>query len=650
MLKTPPPSYIKKILLPLSRVIYSHTLTTYALLSLSLHTHTQHTKQTGSDIEGMDKLNITTNEAKKIVDYAIEEEKLLEQRTLNNQKKLELINSWEQEGILAEQSIDNTISSASSEEERQEIINSDGISREIINNAEQREIQDTTIQKQKDELDFYKRQMLQRKEVEGVVEKATSSNSGEDMDTIYEETLNQIQSSRKNKLGPQSLGVLSNSIALEEGREYVTKQKEQKGFLKEVEREAGLVDASDEEIGKFFKPPTNVVEERMYRSIVRQIVDKRIPEYDEDESSMELNDMKSDIMSMTEEYDEDSSGETLDPAEEGWDGSTFASSADNKKKKYQLSAKETVEAYKLLNLWREVQSEQDAMEVALGMKDDERTAKPRALNKIEPFFLYQEDTEEKRAKEKEELTKVLQKGLQSDDDVEKSSNDLLMKELLEGGITKDRAVRLLDKLMSKATDDTIRESLEELRGTLLEEEDGWMPDDAEEDRQSAAFLRKKKAKSNGPIDLSGVFRTSDNIDEEEDSAAAATPLDTESTQASTGGTQKSMPAWVGSEVSFVDDMSGGLEEEEAVEEEEALSSSLPPPPPPNTPFFSDSEGTREGDDESSPTGGMFGTYEEQRLQNLASKVGAQTEEEIEELRKNMEGKNLSSFGNLIIYI
>jgi len=582
----------------------------------------------------MDKLNITTNEAKKIVDYAIEEEKLLEQRTLNNQKKLELINSWEQEGIIAEQAIDNTISSASSDVERQEIINSDGISREIINNAEQREIQDTNTQKQKDELDFYKRQMLQRKEVEGVVEKATS-NLNEDMDTIYEETLNQIQSSRKKKLGPQSLGVLSNSIALEEGREYVTKQKEQKEFLKEVEREAGLVDASEEEIGKFFKSPTNVVEERMYRSIVRQIVDKRVPEYNEDESKM--NDMKSDIMSMTEEYD-DEGGEILDPTEEGWDGSSFASS-DKKKKKYQLSAKETVEAYKLLNLWREVQSEQDAMEVALGMKDDERTAKPRALNKIEPFFLYQEDTEEKRAKEKEELTKVLQKGLQSDDDVEKSSNDLLMKELLEGGITKERAVRLLDKLMSKATDDTIRESLEELRGTLMEEDDGWMSDDAEEDRQSAAFLRKKK--TSGPIDLSGVFRTSDIIDEEEESTAAATP-DTESTQASTEGTQKTMPSWVESEVSFVNDMSGGLEEEVVVEEEDSLSS-LPPPPPPNTPFFSDSGGTREGEDKPSATGGMFGTYEEQRLQNLANKVGAQTEEEIEELRKNMEGKNFSRY-------
>ena len=597
-------------------------------------THVEHictslstyTKQTGSDIEGIDKLNITTNEAKKIVDYAIEEEKLLEQRSLNNQKKLELINSWEQEGILAEQAIDNTISSATSDVERQEIINSDGISREIINNAEQREIQDTNIQKQKDELDFYKRQMLQRKEVEGVVEKATSNNLNEDMDTIYEETLNQIQSSRKNKLGPQSLGVLSNSIALEEGREYVTKQKEQKEFLKEVEREAGLVDASEDEISQFFKAPTNVVEERMYRSIVRQIVDKRVPEYNEGESSMEVS-------------------ETLDPAEEGWDGSSFASTADKKKKKYQLSAKETVEAYKLLNLWREVQSEQDAMEVALGMKDDERTAKPRAKKKLEPFFLYQEDTEEKRAKEKEELTKVLQKGLQSDDDVEKSSNDLLMKELLEGGITKDRAVRLLDKLMSKATDDTIRESLEELKGTLLEEDDGWMPDDVEEDRQSAAFLRKKKA--SGPIDLSGVFRTSDIIDEEEESAAAATP-NTESTQAvSTGGTQKTMPSWVGSEVSLVDDMSGGAEEE-LVEEEKAFSS-LPPPPPPNTPFFSDSEGTREGEDKSSPTGGMFGTYEEQRLQNLASKVGAQTEEEIEELRKNMEGKNLVHLWILSFY-
>ena len=49
----------------------------------------------------------------------------------------------------------------------------------------------------------------------------------------------------------------------------------------------------------------------------------------------------------------------------------------------------------------------------------------------------------------------------------------------------------------------------------------------------------------------------------------------------------------------------------------------------------DDDGPRE---KSSATGGMFGTYEEQRLRNLAKRVGAQTEAEMDELRRNMEGK------------
>ena len=81
------------------------------------------------------------------------------------------------------------------------------------------------------------------------------------------------------------------------------------------------------------------------------------------------------------------------------------------------------------------------------------------------------------------------------------------------------------------------------------------------------------------------------------------------------------------------------------------------PPPPKTPFFQSSindykdddeeeemdEGEADEDDDgprekSSATGGMFGTYEEQRLRNLAKRVGAQTEAEMDELRRNMEGK------------
>ena len=588
----------------------------------SLNTAAKKKKDEDSDDASSEEdklLDITNEEAKRIVDYAVEEEKLAEKRILNEQKKKELIQTWENESFMAEQRIEDQFSSSTTNN-NEEIINNDAIAREIISNDNERDLLEERKQKQLNDLDFYSRQLQQRKDVEGVVSKATESfyQDDVDIDAVYEETLTQIQSSRKNKLGPKSFGVLSNSIALEEGREYVMKQKEQKEFLASVEREAGLVDASDEDVTLFFRPPVNLVEERMYRSIVRQIVDKRKEEEEGDE-----------VVNALE------SGETLDPAEEGWDGgSPSFDNANKKKMKYQLTPKETVEAYKLLNLWRTIQKQQDEMEIALGMKDDvNEISNRRPLNKLEPYFLYEEDTEEKRQKEKENLTKILQKGLASEDDVEKSSNELLMKELLEGGVTKDRAVRLLDKLMNKVgLDDTIRESLEELRVTLLEEDDsdgGWTAE-AEEDRQTSALLRKK-SKSGGPIDLSGVFRTSDMEEDEdeevEESTTSSTLFYNEPPPESLGGVERTVASW------------GGTVEEK---QEEDTSSSYEPPPP-NTPFFQDvgvegGEAASSRREDKSPAGGMFGTYEEQRLKKLANKIGAETEEEMEELRRNMEGK------------
>eukprot|EP00986_Skeletonema_menzelii_P016678 scaffold15428_cov74-Skeletonema_menzelii.AAC.1 len=278
------------------------------------------------------------------------------------------------------------------------------------------------------------------------------------------------------------------------------------------------------------------------------------------------------------------------------------------KEKYTLSAKETVEAYKLLNLWREMQSTQDILETALGMKE-ESSYRP---NQLEPFFLYEEDSEETRRKEKEQLTKVLKKGLESDDAVEISSNELLMKELLEGGITKERSIRLLDKLIAKTTVDTIRDSLMELKATIMEED--------EMDQQGNVGEKKKKS---GPIDLSGVFRTSDDLlDTTEQSAATATPAK----PVESGG--RTMPSWVKEQA----------EDDALPPAFDTSVSSVSTPPPPNTEFFSSTEEDEFSDlDKSySPTGGMFGTYEEQKFERLAGQVGAQSEEEKEELRRNMD--------------
>ncbi|KAL9180019.1 hypothetical protein ACHAXT_007989 [Thalassiosira profunda] len=545
-------------------------------------------------------LNITQTEAKKIVDYAVEEERLAEQREWNQRKKEDLIAGWEAEGRKSEQAVEQDLENSGDGGEG--MLREDGVAREIIQNAEERETNENEQKEKRRELDFYQRQQWQRREVEGAAEKAARENQGADLDDVYAKSLEQIQSSRRDKLGPRTLGVLSNSIPLEEGREYVRKQKEQKEFLKEVEAAAGLVGRDDAEVAAFFRAPGDFAEERMYRSIVRRIVDGR-----PDDPLL-----SAPSASVGEDEDEEPI-----PMQE------------DVREKYQLSAQETVEAYKLLNLWREMRAQQDAMEEALGMRDASESsgAAARPTNKLEPFFLYEEDSEEKRAKERENLIKVLKKGLESDDAVEGASNELLMKELLEGGVTKERAARLLDKLLAKATSDTIRASLEELKGTILSEDDGGEVDDEQAEGSGSPWLFRKRTKKTGaPVDLSGVFGTA-----EEEPASPSLP------SKSTESTGRSMPSWVDSEKAeqpppppSTPFFSPSPEEEGSLTEAAAAKAS----PPPNTPFFQSSDEDTEAKD--GPAGGMFGTYEEQRIQKLASKVGAQTEEEVEELRRNVE--------------
>eukprot|EP00571_Detonula_confervacea_P017501 CAMPEP_0172303882 /NCGR_PEP_ID=MMETSP1058-20130122/5395_1 /TAXON_ID=83371 /ORGANISM="Detonula confervacea, Strain CCMP 353" /LENGTH=1584 /DNA_ID=CAMNT_0013014919 /DNA_START=83 /DNA_END=4838 /DNA_ORIENTATION=+ len=588
------------------------------------------------------RMNISQEEARKIVDYAVDEEKRSEQREWNEQKKRELVESWELESRQVEERIQ--------ENGGEDLLNNDAVSREIIANDDEKEYLASEAKRQREELDFYERQLLQRKEVEmGDYERAnaaSNSNNADDaddnFDTAYESALTQIQASRSSKLGPTSLGVMANSIALEEGLQYVRDQKVQREFIKEVEQEAGLVDASDEDVALFFKAPVTYEEERMYRSIVRQIVVKRVPVVAE----------KRDDVSGDEYDDDDDDDESFTIPNDDQDDITS-------KAKYQLSPKETVEAYKLLNLWREMHSSQDAMERALGMKDDNvvdsmniantrgRRSRP-SYNKLEPLFLYEEDTEEKRQKEKDNLTKVLKKGLESDNDVDNSSNELLMKELLEGGITKDRAVRLLDKLLQKqastATDEAdsvIRTSLEELKAVIMEEED---VDDGNNRMGSSSSSSSNNQKS-GPIDLSGVFRTSDMEEEEEEQQlpkASSAPASQSSFESSAGSDARTMPSWVEKEKMESTLMPPNAQEEVTPNVEKM-------PPPPQTPFFQSSDNGDDDDDDkyggalqdessssSTTAGGMFGTYEEQRLQKLATKVGASTEKEMEELRQNMK--------------
>ncbi|KAL7500721.1 hypothetical protein ACHAWT_008705 [Skeletonema menzelii] len=535
--------------------------------------------------EGQETQAVSQEETKKIIDYTIEEAKLMERRELNEQRKREMLEQWEVERRLKEDERVNEITSGNSGSDNDDFLERDGVAREIFADAQAKETAQLEFNQQQLELNEYERATFEMKMKEALDKFDDVTTANMDIDELYEMVLNEVQMSRKKNLGPKSLGVLANSIPLEDARAFLRKQKKEKEFLREVEELVSLEGVqSDEDVEAFFKRPVDYNEERMYRGIIRQIVDKRMVEED--------------VIVPTLDNDDDDD----DEYEIG------AMVVQTEKEKYTLSAKETVEAYKLLNLWREMQSTQDTLETALGMKE-ESSYRP---NQLEPFFLYEEDSEETRKKEKEQLTKVLKKGLESDDAVEISSNELLMKELLEGGITKERSIRLLDKLIAKTTVDTIRDSLVELKATIMEED--------EMDQQGNVGEKKKKS---GPIDLSGVFRTSDDLlDTTEQSAATVTPAK----PGESGG--RTMPSWVKEQA----------EDDALPPAFDTSVSSVATPPPPNTEFFSSTEEDEFSDlDKSySPTGGMFGTYEEQKFERLAGQVGAQSEEEKEQLRRNME--------------
>lgn len=543
-----------------------------------------------------DELNITqitADEARRIVDYTVSEEMRREKLRLNNQRKAQMIQDWDLQSASEEAKIDAELYAKSlqsgASEAVEDILRKDGVAREIIEEDEARQSFQVERKRQIDELDDYERQLL-REKLDEISE--SSVDTSMDFDEMYRQALDEIQSSRSKRLGPKTIGIMANSIPLEQGREWLRSRDREKDFLSEVERLAGLNNASDDEIEAFFKKPQTYEEERMYRSIVRRIVEKR------EESRQDQ--LVGTSTATTTDPDDDEGEELYAIMDE--------LSNRNDKLTFTLSPEEVVEAYKLLGLWREVQSSEDEMRVALGLREDD--SKPRVTNKLEPFFLYEEDSEETRAKEKEQLAKTLELGLETNDDVERSSNDLLIKELLDGGITPDRAVRLLDKMAKRTSDKTILYALQEMKDSILN------------DNGTGEEVAKK-----GPIDLSGVFVTSDmKLDDE--------PATYQSRSGPVEPTGRTLPDWAG----------GPKQLEETVPPPQAPffagasppeSSSEPISPPPKSAFF-EGEGTIDRDQEE--IGGMFGTYNQQKMQQLAKKIGAQSDEEMEDLQRNMEGK------------
>ena len=212
------------------------------------------------------------------MEYAIEEDRIMEINELRNRRKGELLDVWRarvdmvEEGGMEMSYIDDDGGGG-------------GVVDEILSNDDARYAKDDEARVRKDELDgYYETRMSERLEDVDYDEYGIAAAAGGDFDDVYERSLDELRASRSDRLGSRTLGVLSNSIALEDGREYVRRAKRARKFLIDVERElsnellggggdgdGGVV--SDEDVAVFFRRPSTLEEERMYRSIIRKIVD-----------------------------------------------------------------------------------------------------------------------------------------------------------------------------------------------------------------------------------------------------------------------------------------------------------------------------------------------------------------------------------------
>ena len=581
-------------------------------------------------------LLISRNEAKRIIDYTIEEEKNMELRNLRYRKKEELVARWEERNA----NVDNVGTDGNYDNNYE----NDGVVNEIVTNDDERYSLENAKRAQINELEsYYEEQMMQRQlsvDKEDVNSSSSSSISGDatvddgkskDFDTLYEETINTLQTSRYDKLRARTLGVLSNSLALEDSLEYIRRKKRLNEFDTSVKKE--LID------NEFIKPRT-VEEDRIYRSIIRQIVHRRKKEGMIEEV----------VEERTIRYDNDEDEST-----------NFESRhTENSSNKYELTVNETIESYKLLNLWREIKTIQDVMEVEVGIKDtidefyDRSSITTATTKRIEPLFLYEENTNEKRQKEKDGLSKALRTILKLDhekNNAELSSNELLMKELFiieeeaGGGITKDRALRLIDKLLQTTSDDTIKNTLMELKGVILEEDEDNSNDITNIStkvvgRGGYRFRKSKPTTSSGPIDLSGIFRTTTSSDIDDTITSQSSPP---SSSSMGSGFSRTMPSWVGrgDEETTTTPPSPNVASFDVSPDKSSYESTSD-----SYDYDNDEDHENDIDEEinvksSNTGGGMFGTYEEQRLRKLAKRVGAQTESELDELRRNMESLRLA---------
>lgn len=485
------------------------------------------------------------------------------------------------------------------------ILDSDALAREVITSEIQDEQYEAEIQSKVDELRTYTKDLLESEQdlVVNTTRKILEANPDPNLNTVYDEVLSGIQQSRKDKLSNVTFGVMGNTIALEQARQFGSIAREDaKQELEAREEALALGYCSEEELDDFFKEPIDAAGNRMFRSIVRNILEKRtfeakpvaaIDEKDFDEEKIDKYDLN-------DEGADDQQTES-DTAVIGSRKSIYYQD-EEAKKKWTLTPSEKVEAFQLLKQWRAVYNERSQ-----ALKE-----KKRPVNNIKPLFLYSEESEQTKQWQKEEVDKALRRQLDTDDDVEKASNDLLIKELMEGGYTKERSLRLVDKLIEKANDRIIKDALLDMKTTLMEQDDS-------KDQEKTKELPKKPLF----VDMKQVLSREEDDDvppppkqlKQQDASRTVQPQASQVIQQQPIQTSTFIPK---------------------DEDEDDLPSAVSRPA---SDFFATPTDVNISPNRTTTTSELLGSYEDQLFEKLASKTGVTTQEEKAEFKRNLDEIN-----------
>ena len=511
-------------------------------------------------------------------------------------RSMETLQNYNKEALEMEQQLIADITS----EGKDKILEKDAVVREVITNEMEDEKYKMELKQKMSELEEYKKELSSKEQdmVIATTKRILEQNPDPNLsfNTVYDQVVAGIQQSRRDKLSKPTFGVLGNTIELEQAKQYGMIAQEDEKEEQAVRQEALQKGYCDEEgLDAFFTEPTDPAGVDRFRSIVRSVIAKRPSPED---------------ITAAEEGDIDAQNKT-EAILEGYSRNLLYADVEARKK-WTLTPSEKVEAFRLLKEWREIDNLQSEKRNAL--------METRPVNKIKPLFLYSEDSERTKEWQRDEVGKALRRQLDTDDEVEKSSNELLIKELMEGGNTKERSLCLIDKLIAKATDRVIMDALLDMKSSLLEMEET----ETEKPTQPSKPLF---------VDMKQVFSPRD---EGEDKKSAVKPLERINTE-----TTPPLSAVLSSEdaeeketIPTFQPKSEFFSKLDDEEEDDLLEAARP-----KTDFFTNIDETKLDPNRKATTSNLLGSYEDQLFEQFASKTGAKTEEAKAELKRNLDEIN-----------